>query len=52
MYIFPDLFLALDQWVARENVRGRAEGTPTHKKCKIRVLGQVALFSADLGQFV
>ena len=49
MYILPDLFLALDQWVARENVRGRAEGTPTHKKCKIRVLGQVALFSADLG---
>jgi hypothetical protein len=49
MYELPDLFLALDQWVARENVRGPAEGTPTHKKCKIRVLGQAALFNADLG---
>lgn len=43
-----ELFLALDRWVARENVRARAEGTPAHKKCTIRVLGQAALWVADL----
>jgi hypothetical protein len=48
MYIWPDLFLVLDQWVARENVRARAEGTPAHKKCTIRVLGQAALFIAEV----
>ena len=48
MYNLPDLFLALDQWVARENVRARADGTPTHKKCTIRVLGQAALWLAKV----
>lgn len=48
MYVLPDVFLALDQWIARENVRARAEGTPTRKKCTIRVLGQAALFIAEL----
>ena len=48
MYILPDLFLALDQWVARENNRARADGTPAHKKCTIRVLGQAALWVAEL----
>ena len=48
MYVFPDLCLALDQWIARENAQARAEGTPTHKKCTIRVLGQAALFIAEL----
>lgn len=43
-----DIFLALDQWVARENVRARGEGTPTHGKCTIRVLGQAALLLAGL----
>lgn len=43
-----DLFLALDQWVARENVRARADGTPAHRKCTIRVLGQAALWVAEL----
>ena len=42
----PDIFLALDQWVARENVRARAEGTPTYKRCTVRVLGQAALWAA------
>jgi hypothetical protein len=48
MYFLPDLFLALDQWVARDNVRARAEGTPAHEKCTVRVLGQAALWVADL----
>jgi hypothetical protein len=48
MLALDDIFLALDQWVARENVRARADGTPTHKKCTIRVLGQAALGVADL----
>jgi hypothetical protein len=48
MTTFPDIFLALDQWVARENVRARADGTPTHKKCTIRVLGQAALWVANV----
>jgi hypothetical protein len=48
MDIFPDIFLVLDQWVARENVRARADGTPTHKKCTIRVLGQAALWVAKV----
>lgn len=48
MLSFHDLFLALDQWVARENIRARAEGTPAHPKCTIRVLGQAALWVADL----
>jgi hypothetical protein len=46
--LLHDLFLALDQWVARENIRARAEGTPAHRKCTIRVLGQAALWVADL----
>ena len=48
MAILPDIFLALDQWVVRENVRARADGTPTHKKCTIRVLGQAALWVAKV----
>jgi hypothetical protein len=48
MIVLFDLFLALDQWVARENVRARADGTPTHKKCTIRVLGQAALWNAKV----
>ena len=48
MYVLLDVFLALDQWVARENVRARADGTPTHKKCTIRVLGQAALWVANV----
>ena len=48
MFVLVDVFLALDQWVARENVRARADGTPTHKKCTIRVLGQAALWVAKV----
>lgn len=48
MFILVDVFLALDQWVARENIRARADGTPTHKKCNIRVLGQAALWVAKV----
>lgn len=48
MFNLPDVFLALDQWVARENVRARADGTPAHKKCTIRVLGQAALWVAKV----
>jgi hypothetical protein len=48
MYTLPELFLALDQWVAKENVRARAEGRLPHRKCTIRVLGQAALFAAEL----
>jgi len=43
-----EILLGLDQWIARENVRARAEGTPAHNKCTIRVLGQAALWVADL----
>ena len=46
--VFSELCLKLDQWMARENVHARAEGTPTHEKCTIRVLGQAALFIAEL----
>ena len=49
MTTLHDLFLALDQWVARENVRARTDGTSAHKKCTIRVLGQAALWVAELG---
>lgn len=48
MLVLADVFLSLDQWVARENVRARADGTPTHKKCTIRVLGQAALWVANV----
>ncbi|MGB5284935.1 MAG: hypothetical protein WBN29_10525 [Polyangiales bacterium] len=44
MYNLPELFLALDQWVAKENVRARTDGMLPHKKCTIRVLGQAALW--------
>ena len=46
MYDLSELFLALDQWVARENVRARSEGTRAYKKCSVRVLGQAALWAA------
>lgn len=42
------LFRALDQWVAKDNVRARAEGTLPYERCTIRVLGQAALSAADL----
>jgi len=42
------IFLALDQWVARENVRARAEGMPAYKSCRVRVLGQWALWAAGV----
>lgn len=42
------IFRALDQWVARENIRARAEGTPAHKSCSVRVLGQSALWAAGV----
>lgn len=48
MYNLRDTFAALDQWVARENVRARAAETPAHKKCTIRVLGQSALWLAEV----
>lgn len=48
MLTLHDVFLALDQWVARENIRARTDGTPAHKKCTIRVLGQAALWVAEL----
>ena len=43
-----EIFLALDQWAARENVRARADGTPAHKRCTVRVLGQSALWAAGV----
>ncbi len=48
MYALPEIFLALDQWVARENVRARAQGTLVYKRCTVRVLGQAALFAAGV----
>jgi hypothetical protein len=43
-----EIFRALDQWVARENIRARAEGTPAYRSCSIRVLGQSALWAAGV----
>jgi len=43
-----EIFLALDQWAARENVRARADGTLAHKRCTVRVLGQSALWAAGV----
>ena len=43
-----EIFLALDQWVARENVRARAQGTPAYRRCSVRVLGQSALWAAGV----
>jgi len=43
-----EIFRALDQWVARENIRARAEGTPAYKSCSVRVLGQSALWAAGV----
>ena len=48
MYDLSGVFSALDQWIARENVRARAEGVPAHRKCTIRVLGQAALLLAEV----
>ncbi len=48
MYDLAKVFLALDQWVARENVRARSEGTRAYKKCSVRVLGQAALWAAGV----
>ncbi len=48
MYDLSEVFLALDQWVARENVRARSEGTRAYKKCSVRVLGQAALWAAGV----
>ncbi len=48
MDILVQLFRALDQWVAKGNVRARAEGTLPYERCTIRVLGQAALSAADL----
>lgn len=48
MYDLVQIFLTLDQWVARENVRARAEGARTYPKCTVRVLGQAALWVAQL----
>ena len=48
MYNLPIIFSTLDQWIARENVRARAEGLPAHRKCTIRVLGQAALWVAEV----
>lgn len=42
------VFQALDQWVARENIRARAEGTPAYMGCSICVLGQSALWAAGV----
>jgi hypothetical protein len=42
------VFRALDQWVARENIRARAEGTPGYRSCSVRVLGQSALWAAGV----
>ncbi len=42
------IFRALDQWVARENIRARAEGTPAYRSCCVRVLGQSALWAAGV----
>jgi hypothetical protein len=42
------VFRALDQWVARENIRARAEGTPAYRSCSVRVLGQSALGAAGV----
>ncbi|UCH29726.1 MAG: hypothetical protein JSV06_01505 [Myxococcales bacterium] len=46
--MYTQIFSALDQWIARENVKARAEGVPTHRKCTIRVLGQAALWVAEV----
>ena len=43
-----EIFLALDQWVARESVRARAEETPAYRRCSVRVLGQSALWAAGV----
>jgi hypothetical protein len=48
MYKLARVLLELDRWVARENVRAWAEGSPPHKKCTIRVLGQAALWAAEV----
>jgi len=48
MYNLAEVFLALDRWVARENVRARSEGTRAHKKCRVRVLGQAALWASGV----
>jgi len=36
----------LDAWVAAENAARREESAPTHRKCRIRLLGQMALWEA------
>ena len=40
------VFRTLDQWVARENIRARADGTRAYGSCSVRVLGQSALWAA------
>jgi hypothetical protein len=39
---------ALDSWLIDENVAALADGLPRHPACTIRVLGQTALFEAEL----
>ncbi len=49
MYDLGAILLALDQWVARENVQARADGVPMFRKSAIRVLGQFALWVSTTG---
>lgn len=48
MYDLLPVFSTLDQWIAQENVQARSEGLPTHRKCTVRVLGQAALWVAEV----
>ena len=34
----------LDHWMVAQNLELRREGLPAHSACRIRVLGQMALF--------
>ncbi len=38
----------LDAWIFDKNVEARREGLPAHRPCTIRVLGQTALFEANV----
>jgi hypothetical protein len=42
--MLPEMAHALDAWVARENRVRQREGSPGLPKCRIRLLGQMALF--------
>jgi hypothetical protein len=47
-FVLVSIARKLDRWVAEENVRRRADGGPSLKRCEIKVFGQAALLELQV----